>query len=211
MKKINKFEELPHFRNIIENKPDFHSVMNVKFGELIYDKIINWNEEKNEKIPDYTKLTWNWKSCVYIKDNNFNAQQELYDRLCNKIEGRYFDRDISLTPVWQWKREFIRTIYEIMPKYNKLYAIIDDVNILQTENKYGKKRSIASSFPQTLLNNESDYASSGVDKENEDIIDGDIIKKLKEHNFDYNDVDVMVLNDLEILFSPFISVSVNGI
>lgn len=210
MKKIKSFKEIPNFRNDIENKPDFHSIMNVSLGELIYDKIINWNEEKNNKIPDYTKLTWNWKSCVYIKDNDFNAQQELYDRLCNKIEGRYFNRDISITPVWQWKREFIRTMYEIMPKYNKLYAIIDNVNILQTENKYGKKRNIASSFPQTLLNNDSDYASSGVDKEYEDIIDGDIIKKIKEHNLDYKDVDVMILNEIEILFSPFISVSVNG-
>lgn len=218
MNKLNEIEfiPLPNFDEAIENRPDFHSVATISLGELLYDGVIDWNEE----INSWDKLTWNWKRFVLLSTKidektkeeipDYEKQQELYDRLCNKIEGRYFNREISLLPLGQWKREFIRTMGEIMPKYNKLYGIIDNINILQEKDKYGKRRNINSSFPQTLLNNNSDYASSGKDAEYEEIIDGNILDRIRTYNLEYKDIDVMILDDIEILFSPLLSVSVNG-
>lgn len=229
MKKLPNITPLPNFDEEIKTKPDFHSVVSISFGELLEEGIIRWNEEPNKEHSEYPrKITWNWKKYVYLpyiieKDGagkvvketpDYNKQQEIYDRLCEKIELRFFARDISNPigySIWNWKRDFIRTLGEIMPKYNKLYAIIDDIDILQTKNKYGKRRDISSSFPQTLLNNHSDYASSGKDKEYEEIENGDILQKIKEANLDYNDIDVMILNDLEKCFSPLLAVNINSI
>lgn len=209
----SQFTEIPKFPEEIENTPDIHSVTTISFGELLLDKVIRWDEVSNRKDEE---LTWNWIEFVYCPNNSetgkpdYDIRQTIYDRLCKKIERRYFNRELSVLPIWQWKREFIRTLGEIMPKYNKLYAIIDNINILQKENKYGKKRSIKSEFPQTLLNNNSDYASNGKDFEYEDVFDGDILEKIRNLNLKYKDVDVMVLDELEVLFCPFLAVNVNA-
>lgn len=133
-----------------------------------------------------------------------------FDTLNAKIIARFGMRDISIIPVGRWKQQFVRLMNELMPKYKLWYKIIDDdVDLLQDTNTYEKSRSIFSDFPQTQLAGNSDYASNGTDYEREIVTDGnflDVADRIRR----YNDVDVMILDELEQLFSSLIAVNVNA-
>ena len=138
----------------------------------------------------------------------YSAEQ--HKNLCEKITAHFWFREISLVPPGIWKREFLRKMNEIMPKYMAWYKTIDDGIILGTESEYYKSRNIYSDFPQTSLQgNNQDYASTGNDLEYERIkqldplVLGDRIKT-------YNDVDLAIINEIETLFSCLFTVNVNG-
>lgn len=172
-----------------ENYSDFHSVTTITLGELYEGGFFKPSE-----------TSWKWKY--------YSLEQ--YKRVCEKFLNRYFMRDIAITPPGNWKREYMRLMNEIMPKYIPSYKAIDEgADILAFEDEFSKSRDIYSEFPQTLLNGNQDYASTGTDRESERIKREswfDTISKLK----DYNDIDVMILNECEKLFSCLYSVSING-
>ena len=170
-------------------KRDFHAVVTIKLGELIEAKFYDPNDP-----------TWVW--------DYYNEEQ--YQRLCNKFIARYWDREIGILPPGEWKRSYIRKLNEIMPKYKKLYEIADGMDTMQIEREYGKDRKIISEFPQTLLGNNEDYASHGADDEYEKVKEGDPVERIIDMAERYRDIDVMILDDLEMLFSCFISVSINA-
>lgn len=173
-----------------DNIADFHAVVSIEFGELVYDGIVDWSDP-----------SWKWN--VY--------SDEQYERLTQKIENRFWNREISIIPPGLWKRQFIEKLNEIQPKYNILYNMLDQgINILQTDNEYFKGRDIYSDFPQTALNGQQDYASSGTDREYERVHDGDVLDNYLQFAREYDDVDVLMLNELEVLFSDLITVNLNG-
>ena len=109
------------------------------------------------------------------------------------------------------EEQLIRKINELMPKYKPLYKMIDDgIDPLQVGNEYGKSRNIFSEFPETLLNGNSDYVSTGTDREYEVIKQGNLVEQLEDYAKRYYDIDVMILNELEIMFTSLYSVSTNG-
>lgn len=168
---------------------DFHAVVSITLGELIVDGWIDFDDE-----------SWKW--------NAYNDEQ--YKRMCKKIEGRFFTRELGILPASNWKRRYISFMNEIMPKYAILYSIVQDPDFdpLQNLNEYLKERNIFSEFPQTSLGGNQDYASNGNDREYQRVIEGDVLEKINQiRNID--DVDVMILNDLEILFSNLITVNIN--
>ena len=177
-------------------RPDFHSVFSIQLCELIEGGWIDFSDE-----------SWDFDS--YQREGVPNDREQR-DRFWMKFMKRYYWREIGITPPGQWKWEVLRKLNEIMPKYKYAYKLIDEgIDILQTYAEYGKSRNIFSDFPQTMLGGNEDYASSGTDKQHENIYLGnwiDTMKKLRS----YDDVDVMILNELETFFSVMFTVSVNG-
>ena len=143
---------------------------------------------------------WGW--------NKYNDDQ--YERVCDKFLNRYWYREVAVLPAFRWKQAYLELFNEIMPKYKLLYRLIDEgrLNILQDEDKYGKSRNIFSDFPATMLSGNSDYASTGTDKEFEEITDGNVLNKLRQFYKHYKDVDVMILDDCEVLFTCLLTSTV---
>lgn len=177
------------------NIPDYHASYSIQLCELINDGLIDFDTEE-----------WDFDS--YKKDENDTEQR---DRFWQKFEARYYYREIGIFPPGIWKHELIRKLNEVMPKYKPLYKALDDgVNIMQKMGEYGKSRNVYSDFPQTrLAGSNQDYASNATDREHEEIYIGDWIDTLAKIRT-YNDVDVMLLNEMETMFSAMFTVSVNG-
>lgn len=176
--------------------PDFHAVYSIQLCELIEGGWIDFSDE-----------SWDFDS--YQREGVENDREQR-DRLWKKFKARYYWREIGITPPGQWKWELLRKLNEIMPKYKFAYKLLDEnIDILQTYAEYGKSRNIYSEFPQTMLGDNEDYASTGTDKQHENIYLGnwiDTMAKLKS----YDDIDVMILKELETFFSVMFTVNVNG-
>lgn len=171
------------------HKDEYHSVYSIQLCELINDGWIDFSSE-------------DWDFDYYDKEQR--------DRLWKKFERRFYWREIGITPPGQWKWEVLRKLDEIMPKYKPAYdALKKGQNIFQHYGEYGKSRNIFSEFPQTQLGNNEDYASNGTDREHEEIYLGDWMDQLAKLK-NYNDVDIMILNELETMFSCMFTVNVNG-
>lgn len=174
--------------------PDFHSVQTIELGELILDGVFTW-----ERI--------NWVEAAY--------SEEQYTRLCKAFEDRYWLREIGITPVGAWMRRLhYKLVYDLMPKYRPLYAQLDsgDYDPLQNGGEYGKRRDIESDFPETLLSGtDESYASAGKDSEWEIVgREGSLTENAELYADEFRAIDVMILDELEKLFSCLYSTNLNG-
>lgn len=170
--------------------PDFHAVVSITFGELYTDKWIDW-----------TDPSWHW-------DAYDNAQ---YDRMCKKITEHFFDRELGVLPPLAWKREFLRKMNEIMPKYKPFYKLLEATPDALTHDldQYGKNRNVFSDFPATqIAPAKQDYASNATDYEFENITVGNMYERLKDLK-NYNDIDLQIINEIDSLFSCFYSVNIS--
>ena len=172
------------------NRPDYHAVISIQLCELIDDGFFNLHRSDWDFGPKYSA--------------------EQHNQLCNKITEHFYYREIALVPPGIWKREFLRKLNEIMPKYMILYKNADDGIELGAESEYYKSRNIFSDFPQTsLAGNNQDYASTGNDTEYERIRQLDPLE-LADRLERYNDVDLMIINEIESLFSCMFTANING-
>lgn len=173
------------------NHPDFHSVVSIQLCELI-----------EEGWFDLTKPDW---------DFGPKYSDEQHKQLCKKITDHFFMREIAIIPPGLWKREFLRRMNEIMPKYIPLYRLLaEEPEAFGASSEYYKSRNIYSDFPQTQLNgNNGDYASSGNDMEFQRVRQMDILE-LAERLKEYKDVDLMIIEEVEPLFSCLYTVNVNA-
>jgi len=174
----------------LDEYPRFNSVTSVTLGELVQDGYIDWSDGT-------------WEFPKYSDEQDTQLKQ--------KIVEHYKYRDIALIPVMMWKDEFLRTMREIMPKYIYLYGLVDDSpNLIGAGSEYYKSRNIYSDFPQTQLSGaNSDYASTGVDMEFERIRQ-DSIADIAERLKSYDDVDLMIIKELEPLFSCILTMNLNA-
>lgn len=165
---------------------DWHASNTIQLGELVRSGYVVWGEP-----------LWRWDS----------YDEKQYWRCCEKIENRYFYRDISLTPPDVWRRELLRRINEIMPKLKLAYKALDEgVRLNQVGDDYGKRRNIYSDFPQTVLSSDNrDYASNGNDSQYEDVHDGNYLEQAQLLN-GYDDIDVRLLDAVDPCFSCLFSV-----
>lgn len=172
------------------NKPDFFSVTSVQLGELYDD---GWF--------DLTDDSWYFP----------RYSDEQHKRLCTKILEHFYYRDIALVPPGLWKREFLRKMNEVMPKYIPMYRYLNEYpELFGANSEYYKSRNIYSDFPQTQLNGANgDYASSGNDMEFERLRQMDILE-LAERLKSYDDVDLLIIDEIEPLFSCLLTVNVNA-
>lgn len=171
---------------IIES--EFRDVVTLALGELYED---GWF--------DLSDSSWDFPK----------YSDEQHERLCGKILDHYYMRCIGVLPLGQWKREFLRKLNEIMPKYIVLYKYIDEnPDSWNSTDEYYKGRNITSDFPQTRLAGNQDYASTGLDTEYERLKAGSILE-LAELLKSYDDVDLQIVNELECLFSCLMTVNMN--
>lgn len=127
--------------------------------------------------------------------------EEQGKRLWQKFVGRYQFREIGILPPKRWMLRTIAKLNEIMPKYKQLYKALDDgTSVLTAGDEYHKSRDVFSTFPQTALGgSDQDYASSGTDREHETVRDYGLLD-VAERMPTYNDVDVLILEELDVLF-----------
>ena len=168
---------------------EWHEPVTISYGELYEWGFIDWNDE-----------SWNW--------DYYDLEQK--ERLQTKITNHFYDRDIAIVPPGAWKREFLRKLNEIMPKYKIIYKWLDDGNVFQKESEYGKSRNIFSEYPDTMLSGNSDYASNGNDKQYEKITEGDFLDKYNDIINNYKDPDLAIIDELDSIFSSLFSISING-
>lgn len=182
---------IPTYQPLDDYHHDFHAVVSITLGELIEGKWVDWDDE-----------SWHW--------DYYNLDQ--YNRVTTKFNNHYWDREIGVLPPGNWKREVLRKFNEIMPKYKPIYAALDNgQDILQSSNNYGKERTIFSEFPATQIATQNqDYASNANDKQYENITAGDWMEKLNQLK-NYDDVDKMIIDDMDTMFSCLISVNLNTI
>lgn len=173
---------------------DYHATYSIQLCELINYGGIDFDSEE-----------WDFDSY-----ERFEGDREQRDRHWKKFKRRFYFREIGLTNPGEWRWEVLRKLDEIMPKYKPLFKMLDEgQNILQHYGEYGKSRNVFSDFPQTLLGDNQDYASNATDRESESIYTGDWIDQMAKIKT-YDDIDIMILKELEPMFSQMYTVSVNG-
>lgn len=170
---------------------EWHSITSITLDELASVGFFSWDDE-----------SWNWKDYAY--------NDSTYTRLCNMFFEKYKWREIGILPPGIWKQQLLYTIkYELCPKYNPMYAIMEDFNPLQDSDVYEKRRDINSGFPETLLSGNSVYASSGTDSEHETVSESsywDAFERYKTFKY----VDEQFIDELEKFFSGIYTTNVNG-
>ena len=136
--------------------------------------------------------------------------EEQRARLWQKFRARFDWREIGILPIRRWLDRLVGVLNEIMPKYKHLYRVLaDGASVLTDRDEYHKSRDVYSTFPQTALGGSNqDYASSGTDREYETIRDYGLLD-VSDRMRDYNDVDVLVLNELEPLFTCLMSTTMS--
>jgi len=195
----------PDFEELVEYEPneyehDAHAVVSVQLVELIDGNWLRWYDisTDGEIIPNED---WVW--------DYYDLEQ--YKRVCDKFNARFMWDEIGMLPPLRWKQQVIRIFNEVMPKYKMMYEALDSgIDPFQNWGRYGKSRHIFSEFPETLLGGNADYVSNGNDREYEDIEQGSFVDKIVDLNDRYNDVDILVLNNFEKMFSGLIAINVNG-
>lgn len=171
------------------NEHEFHDADSVQLGELVE---VGWFDMSD-------KVTWHWPQ--------FSDEQDA--RLRDKIVNRFWNRGIGVLPPGLWKRQFLEKMAEIMPKYILMYQAQADATLpYGSDSEYYKSRNIFSDFPQTQLSGNSDYASTGNDTEYERIRQKDVLDTLDGLD-NYKDIDLIILKELEEMFSCLVSVSLN--
>jgi hypothetical protein len=183
-------EDVTPFPEDWTSRDEWHAVVTIQLGELAESGFF-----------DLTREDWDFGP-------KFSAAQ--HAQLCQKITNHFWYREIALVPPGLWKREFLRKMNEIMPKYMYWYKTLDDDILLGTEGEYYKSRNVFSDFPQTsLVGDSQDYASTGNDVEYERIKQMDPLE-LEDRIKNYNDVDLAIINEIEPLFSCLFTVNING-
>ena len=167
--------------------------------------MFDFPEVNTDERYDYMTITLGeWHELGYyrpLEDASwrFDAySDEQYTRLCTKLLNRFYDREVSNTVPSRWKRAYLRKLNEIMPKYKLLYARVEQgLNPLQESRDREKSRDIFSDFPETMLSGNSDYASTGSDREADVLREGNAAKLLTQFAREWEDVDALILNELE--------------
>lgn len=158
---------------------------------------------------DYMTITLGeWYEMGFYDPSDDSWRFDAYDdaqyrRLCEKFLDRYYYREVSIPLPARWKRAYLRKLDEIMPKYKLLYARVEQgVNPLQEGRDRAKSRDIFSDFPETMLSGNSDYASTGNDRESDMLREGNAAELLTQFAREWQDVDVLILDELEhVLFT----------
>lgn len=180
---------------------DPHAVITIPLYELIDTGWVKWYTRTDSNGAISINSDWAWD--YYDKDQ--------YVRVCDKFNARFMWDEISILPPLRWKQQLIRRFNEIMPKYKKIYdAINNGVDPLQVSSQYGKSRNIFSEFPETILSGNSDYVSTGTDREHELINQGDVLDKFREIGTNFVAVDAMILDEMEVMFTSLYTANMNG-
>lgn len=176
-----------------ENTYEFHNVQTITLAELIKSGFFSWEQP-----------LFDWSAAAY--------NEEQYKRVCSMFISRFYWREISVTPPLQWGQMLSNKLQnELMPKYRYMYALLDEnPDWFAIKDEYGKERTIESGFPETMLSGSEVYASNGLDREYEHITQGDYLEKYLKFVDEFKSIDVMLLDELECMFSSLFSTNLNA-
>lgn len=177
-----------------EPRADWHSVISIQLGELVEGGFF-----------DLSRDDWSWGVGA--------MQASDIERVNGKIVARYYWHEIGIMPPGEWKQQFLRTLNEIAPKYAVLYkALAEGASPLTSKDDYGRTRDVYSDFPASqIAAANQDYASFAQDKEWEHVTIGDWAQRALMLAKSYQDIDALLLNELDVMFSCLLSVSLNVI
>lgn len=166
--------------------PAYYDIATITYAELKDAGFIDWDADE-----------WHvdWYDDVTKK------------RLVAKIEARYSNRNIGVLPPAQWRREIVRKLNEIAPKYNRMYAAVaDGMDITVVADTHSKSRGVYSDFPQTMLDGRTqDYASNSNDVEAETVSRRPAWESYQQIK-SLQDLDASVLDEIEVMFSALLAV-----
>lgn len=153
-------------------------------------------EDGNVTISD----EWEWN---YLDE----AQ---YKRVCDKFLNEFYYREIGIFPPFRWRMTYLQAFNVAMAKYKPVYERIENgINPLQESDEYRKSRDIFSDFPATMLSGNSDYASTGNDREEETLREGNFADSIANYLEKYHDVDIMLIEEVgRKLFSSLMTATV---
>ena len=158
---------------------ELHAVYGITIHELIESGVFDWNRKELD-----------WKAAAYD-----DAQ---YIRLCSYFVERFRFRTPSIVPLLEWMYALRRMlVYELMPKYKPLYAQIESGISPIGGDEFYKERHISSMYPETLLSGNSDYISSGEDREYERIKVENASDELINFAEKYRSVDALLLDEID--------------
>lgn len=184
-----------NYQDIIEytGQDETHAVYGIPLHDLIESGVFDWNRKE---------LDW--------KDAAYDTAQ--YERVCAYFIERFRFRSPSIVPMLEWMYALRRMlIYELMPKYKPLYAQIEGGIAPLGEDEYYKERKISSMYPETLLSGNSDYISSGDDREFERIKVSNAADDAANFAEKYRGVDELMLDEIDAkLFTHMYTTNVNG-
>jgi hypothetical protein len=174
-------------------KDRWNAVYTITLGELIDKGVFDWGLD----ILD-------WSSAAY--------STEQYNRVCAYFIERFRFREISIEPFYEWATMLHRKlVYELMPKYKNLYRYLDEeFDPAQISDKYHKRRTIGSDYPETMLSGNSDYVSNGQDEESEDVERGNLQEAYNSYVTQYQAIDTHLLDELESMFIGLYTASIDG-
>lgn len=182
-------QEIPEYPPYQAEPTQWNNIVTVTLGELYEDKVY-----------DPKDAAWKW--------NPYSDEQ--YDRVCQKFLDHYWTREIGILPPALWRRRYVNYFNEIMPKYSLAYkALESNPSILTRSDRYYKSRNIYSDFPATQLQADvQDFASNATDHEDETL---DYMNYLDavEGLRSYKDIDLIIIESAERLFTCFYSVNLN--
>lgn len=166
---------------------DWHDEFSIQLGELVDEGFNPFGDDL-------------WASADWYSD-------EVRERLQIKFLKRYRYHEIGIMPPLVWREMLTSKVLEIAPKYKAMYAkLAAGQDIYAVSDEYGKSRAVYSDFPATqIAPDNQDYASNATDNQYEKIVDGDWMDKARRMR-DYDDVDVMFLDELAVMFSCLASV-----
>lgn len=201
-------EDMNDLMTSLNNGPqfsDWHAHITIQFGELI-ESGFDWGE--NDYCPAF-------KGVQKVTDGNGEHTynwDEHRKRLNKKIVERYYWREICATPPGKFKWFLLRKLNEIMPKYMKLYMLQDDKDfkILRQETYNSKDRNVFSEYPQSQLKGDNDYATNADDHAHGHTKDGAPVEMVIDYWQRYNDIDVMILDELDVCFMSLMTLNVNA-
>lgn len=184
-----------NYKDVIEytGQDETHAVYGIPLHDLIESGVFDWNRKELD-----------WKEAAYD-----TAQ---YERVCAYFIERFRFRSPSIVPMLEWMYALRRMlVYELMPKYKPLYAQIDGGIAPLGEDEYYKERKISSMYPETLLSGNSDYISSGDDREFERIKVSNAADDAANFAEKYKGVDELMLDEIDAkLFTHMYTTNVNG-
>lgn len=170
-----------------------HAVYTVELCELMKSGAFDWSRPELD-----------WHEAAY--------DEEQYERFCSYFEQRFMFREIGILPPLQWFTALKRMlVFELMPKYKPLYAQVANGISPLGENEYYKERHVSSAYPETLLSGNSDYISSGEDREFERIKIDNAAEALEAYRNGFRSVDAALADELEVLFISMYTSYVNGL
>lgn len=188
---MSEFIPMPPFEAPMSHD-DWFAVMTIQLGELIENEVFDWQSD----LLDWSEAA---------------VDEAQYERICAYFVQRFYWREISLEPYFEWAQMLKRKlVYELMPKYKPLYErIAQGINPLSEKDEYYKSRKIGSAYPETLLSKNSDYITDGTDEEFERITEGAMVSRYNDYIDQFKSVDEALLDELECMFISMYTLNAN--